>query len=221
MFMTLKYAFNVKGYRSIPATSFPYRMGCQNSDMFRIGLSQAEYSGGVSLAEFQAAFLCSPVFKLELWLLSKTNLVDPMETTNAHLMEVVLGEKSAFGPWTAWAVEGHRTRALSSSSPSTPSSTTPKPPCQIMRCKVNGEPFCDTWWWSVELGDPSPEDDDDDDDANAQRHPQLVFGTALIENGTTSYVIARLLHPFHRIYSRLLLASCKVTLTLECKKRSR
>lgn len=72
-------------------------------------------------------------------------------------------------------------------------------------------PFCDTWW-AVELGDAAPDDD------SHQRHPELVFGTALIgeESGA-----ARLLIPFHHLYSRLLLASCKATLVTEGQKRAR
>jgi hypothetical protein len=214
--LTLKYLFKVKGYHSIPEGSFPYRMGCHNSDKFTISLTNDEYfSDGISLSEYHAAFLCSPVFQLELWLLSKLSAIDPITTTNDHLRSVAVGERSSFGPWTAWAVEGNRSSPLMSNTPKAATESfskehSSKTPCVIMRCRTSKGPFCDTWW-ALEFDDshhPSG--------TLTSKHPQLVFGTSLLGSSSQSIFI-RILMPLHQLYSRLLLASCKATLVYQSR----
>jgi len=213
---TFKYAFSVKGFHSVPESSFVARMGCAASDKFTIELTETEYSGGVSLAEFHAAFLCSPVFQTELWILSKFGQVDAESLKPSHLTNVAMGDRSCLGPWTAWAVDGKRTQAVSTTS-GDDSTTKIKPACQIMRARFKGKPFCDTWW-SVELQDASSTGGD------ALRHPQLVFGTAMIQSdddSTMVRLITKVLDPLHRMYSRILLASAKANLVVEGQKRAR
>jgi hypothetical protein len=187
MFKTLKTAFSVRGYQSTPESAFPVRMGSKDSDMFRIAITDDELASGVSLSDFHAAFLSSPIFQMELWLLSKFTTIDTATTTREHLHQVATGETSNFGPWTAWAVEGSRNGQVTSRSD-------PTSRCQIMRCYIKDKAFCDTWW-SVEKQKDS-------------RYPELVFGTSLKEKS----LVTNLLDPFHRLYSRLLIASAKVTL---------
>ena len=98
--------------------------------------------------------------------------------------------------------------------------------CQIMRCFVSGKEFCDTWWavGSREAVDGAPE---------------LVFGTSIIfphkklpESQSLSHqssqlvaqpLLIKLLDPFHRLYSRLLLTNAKYQLIqqLETSKQQR
>lgn len=231
---TFRYTFSVQGYSTISETSFPARMGCNPklSDKFTIALTEAEYSGGVSLAEFHAAFLCSPVFSTELWILSKLGLAEPESLQPSHLTNVAMGDRSCLGPWTAWALDGSRTRPVSSTPISTfrsavlsePTTATHKKkdpvfPCQIMRARFHGKPFCDTWW-AVELAEASAASKE------SVRHPQLVFGTSMIpsRDRTDSTMVVRILtkvlDPFHRLYSRILLASAKATLIVNGQKRS-
>lgn len=188
---TLRYAFkDVRGYASAPSNSFVRRMGASDSDMFRIAVS--ELPGGVSLQDFHYSFLSSPLFQLELWMLTYISTVDPAITTSQHLRFVASGDKSSFGPWTAWGVEGKRKERITSSSD-------PASACQIMRCYISGKPFCDTWW-AVEK---SPD----------CQSPELVFGTAMIRtSGQKPSFMWKLTDPFHRLYSRLLLASAKYNL---------
>jgi hypothetical protein len=95
-----------EGYTATSPSSFPHRMGCTNSDMFRIGVSATEvlpFVGGVTLADFHAAFLTSPLFKLELWLLSMSGYANKDTLDNVHLHAVSRGEERSFGPWsTCW-----------------------------------------------------------------------------------------------------------------------
>jgi hypothetical protein len=188
MIKTLKTALSIRGYKSTPESTFPSRMGCKESDMFRIAITDEEMASGVSLSDFHAAFLCSPVFQTELWLLSKFTTIDTATTTVDHLNQVATGELSTFGPWTAWAVEGSRNGQVTSRSD-------PTSRCQIMRCYIKGKPFCDTWW-SVEKQKDC-------------QYPELVFGTSL--KGEKS-LASTIMNPFHRLYSRLLIASAKVML---------
>ena len=238
LLLTFRYFVSVQGHHSVPASSFPARMGCASSDRFTVTLTEAEYAGGVSLAEFHAAFLCSPIFQMELWILSKVlqrEDFDAVTIQPRHLRDVALGERSRVGPWTAWAVDGNRTRAVSSTTTTTTTTSTTsssssnnKPACQIMQCRIHNKPFCETWW-AVEL---------EEEPAVAApassvvvRHPQLVFGTALIpsndENNESSSIsfrrqlLTQAMTPLHRLYSRLLLASAKATLVVEGQKRER
>jgi hypothetical protein len=189
MFKTLKTAFSVRGYKSTPESAFPIRMGSKESDMFRIAITDDELASGVSLSDFHAAFLSSPVFQTELWLLSKFNIIDDTATiTREHLNQVATGEMSTFGLWTAWAVEGSRNGQVTSRSD-------PTSRCQIMRCYIKGKPFVDTWW-SVEKQKDT-------------RYPELVFGTSPLQEKSLA---TNLLAPCHRLCSRLLIASAKVTL---------
>jgi hypothetical protein len=188
MFKTLKTASRVRGFKSAPESAFPVRMGSKESDMFRIAITDDELASGVSLSDFHAAFLSSPIFQTELWLLSKFTTIDTATTTREHLNQVATGDMSTFGLWTAWAVEGSRNGQVTSRSD-------PTSRCQIMRCYIRGKPFCDTWW-SVEKQKDS-------------RYPELVFGTSFVKEKSLA---TNLLDPFHRLYSRLLIASAKVTL---------
>jgi hypothetical protein len=211
MVLTLRYMFHVNGYYKIPEKSFPSRMGCHHSDMFRVSFDhkQEYFEDGISLSEFHAAFLCSPLFQLELWLLSKFGMftnIDPITTTTKHLQGVASGDHSSFGPWTTWAVDGSRSRLVSTVDekilPDTTSTSSTVTPCVIMRCRTRQGPFCDSWW-ALEM--------ESDDGQPSRRHPQLVFGTSLLKDYHNSMLI-RVMTPLHRFYSRLLLANCKATL---------
>jgi hypothetical protein len=222
--------FHIKGYHTIPETSFPYRMGCINSDMFRITLhlDKNEYfPDGISLSEYHAAFLCSPIFQLELWLLTKLGIgtnIDPITTTQKHLQGVATGDHSSFGPWTTWAVHGSRSRPIVSVSNSniinviSDAKSDSVTPCVIMRCRTKHGPFCDTWWAleledeTMLLNDPSQK--------RYNRNPQLVFGTSLLKDNHNS-LLGRIMTPLHRFYSRLLLANCKATLVIQSQKHQR
>ena len=234
VFLTLKYMLRIEGDSTVPVKSFPYRMGCHNSDMFRIVIdnnTDNEYfSDGISLSEYHAAFLCSPIFQMELWLLKQlgiisTNNIDPITTTIQHLQGVATGDHSSFGPWTTWAVEGNRSRSIGSvsnilstsssiGSKETSSSSTATP-CVIMRCRTRHGPFCDTWW-ALEL----EEETTSNHQQQQRRRPQLVFGTSLL-NGYQNSILVRLMTPLHRLYSRLLLANCKATLVYKYQKHQR
>ena len=223
---TFRYVFSVQGYSAVPESSFPARMGCTLSDKFTIPLTEAEYSGGVSLAEFHAAFLCSPIFTTELWILSKFGQVDAASLESGHLMNVALGERSCLGPWTAWALDGNRTRPIRSTTTATSSTTgtsgATATPCQIMRARFRGRPFCDTWW-AVDLAESTSSSTKEGGETTV-RHPHLVFGTAMIpspDDSVTKRVLSTILNPLHRLYSRLLLASAKATLVVEGQKRLR
>eukprot|EP00339_Tiarina_fusa_P018807 CAMPEP_0117024460 /NCGR_PEP_ID=MMETSP0472-20121206/18167_1 /TAXON_ID=693140 ORGANISM="Tiarina fusus, Strain LIS" /NCGR_SAMPLE_ID=MMETSP0472 /ASSEMBLY_ACC=CAM_ASM_000603 /LENGTH=203 /DNA_ID=CAMNT_0004730905 /DNA_START=58 /DNA_END=669 /DNA_ORIENTATION=- len=191
MISILKHAFQVRGYKKVPATSFPYQMGATNSDMFRVDVDHP-----TSLAEFHAAFLSSPLFQLEILLLSYVTKMDPKVRTPECIFGVATGEYSTYGPWSAWAVDGVKGQSISAASTGKNASS-----CQIMRCHVNGKAFCDTWW-AVEKTAES-------------ETPELVFGTALKKSHWSS----TLLDPVHRIYSRLLLGSAKFKL-LEMRRVS-
>lgn len=240
IYKTLQYSLQVRGYRSAPFDSFPARRGCNNSDMFCVTVTDDEFPGGVSLSQYQAAFLCSPLFQAELWLLSCLGYADPSTTTPKQLQQVAQGEKCSFGPWTSRAVEGnrnqvarqklHRSNGKSESekelNPAVepPSASSSFSACQIMRCLVSGKEFCDTWWavGSCDALDGAPE---------------LVLGTSIIlphkelqeslsPSNQSSQVVARrkepllikLLYPFHRLYSRLLLANAKYQLIHQFEK---
>ena len=230
---------HVKGHYTVPEKKFPCRMGCQNSDMFRIALNSNDdeyFSDGISLSEYHAAFLCSPLFQMELWLLTKLGIIaniDPITTTTQHLQSVATGDHSSFGPWTTWAVEGNRLRPIASVSKNSSSSSSdnssdaksnksssPEPssvtatPCVIMRCRTRHAPFCDSWW-ALELEDATNQQQQDE-----YCRPELVFGTALIGNSQNS-ILTRLMTPLHRFYSRLLLANCKATLVYQYHKHQR
>jgi hypothetical protein len=151
----------------------------------------------ITLQEFHAAFLSSPAFRNELRIFSMMGLTDVKMTTPTQAKDVASGEKSTFGPWTAWAVDGSREKALTAQSD-------PASACVVMRCYISGEPFCDTWWAVEKTLD--------------NELPELVFGTAMKApydgaNGSfMSSLLVKVLDPFHRLYSRILLASAKATL---------
>jgi hypothetical protein len=172
-------------------------MGCKRSDMFRVSVSESESADGINLREFHAAFLSSPIFRTELWMLSMMGVAHPEMTSDEHLLGVASGEKSSFGPWTAWAVDGSREKAVSAQSD-------PASSCVVMRCYISDKPFCDTWWAVEKTLD--------------NKLPELVFGTAMKvpydgEKGKfTSSLLLAVFEPFHRLYSRMLLASAKATL---------
>jgi hypothetical protein len=166
--------------------------------MFRVSVTEAESAdGAITLQEFHAAFLSSPVFRNELWMLSKMGVADLEMTSTGHVADVASGEKSSFGPWTAWAVDGSREMAVTAQSD-------PASACVIMRCYIAGKPFCDTWWVVQKSTD--------------NELPELVFGTAMkapydgSKGNFMSSLLVKVLDPFHRLYSRILLASAKATL---------
>jgi hypothetical protein len=198
LWTTLRYTFAVRGYYATPLSSFPMRMGCKRSDMFRVSVTESESAEtSITLQEFQEAFLCSPVFRTELWMLSMMGVADPETTSDGNAIDVASGEKSTFGPWTAWAVDGSREKAVTAQS-------LPSSACVVMRCYISGKPFCDTWWAVEKTLD--------------NKLPELVFGTAMKapydgEKGNfMSSLLVAVLDPFHRLYSRILLASAKATL---------
>ena len=231
---TFRYFYSVQGYTTIPTSTFPARMGCSLSDKFTIPLTEAEYPGGVSLAEFHAAFLCSPIFTTELWILSKLGQIDRASLEPSHLTNVAMGERSCLGPWTAWALDGNRTRpvrSLTTTSTTSDASANPNDllaatavvPCQIMRARFRGRPFCDTWW-AVELTESTTTTTSAKSGETRVRHPLLAFGTAMIaspDDSATKRVLSTIMDPLHRLYSRLLLASAKATLVVEGQKRLR
>jgi hypothetical protein len=174
--------------------AFPTRMGCKQSDMFRIHLTEPEEADGVTLQDYHAAFLQSPFFQMELFFLSFVGTLTKETTSRDHLLAVAQGEKSSFGPWTTWAVEGSRQKPISASSD-------PVSACVLMRCFVAGKPFCDTWWAIEKTADCA--------------HAELVFGTAMkLPNSSAplTKLLVQVLDPFHRLYSRILLASAKAKL---------
>jgi hypothetical protein len=204
LWRTLRYTFAVRGHYSTPSASFPIRMGCKQSDMFRLGVTESESADGVTLRDFHAAFLSSPLFRTELWILSKIGAAHPEMTSHEHLLDVASGEKSSFGPWTSWAVNGSREKAVTAQSD-------PASACVVMRCYVSQKPFCDTWWAVEKTLD--------------NKLPELVFGTAMkLPKSEKGWSITSLqltvLDPVHRLYSRILLASAKATL-LDQQRRKR
>jgi hypothetical protein len=208
--------------------------------MFRIAILNGSapddeyFSDGISLSEYHAAFLCSPVFQMELWLLTRLGIVsniDPITTSIQHLQGVATGDHSSFGPWTTWAVEGNRSRPITVSSSnsdigtdtksntasSKPVSSIPEAaPCVIMRCRTRHGPFCDTWW-ALEFDDATGTNQEQQ---QQNCHPQLVFGTALIGSSHHS-MFTWIMTPLHRFYSRLLLANCKANLVYQYRKHQR
>jgi hypothetical protein len=198
LWTTLRYTFAVRGYYATPLSSFPTRIGCKRSDMFRVSVTESESADGITLQDYHAAFLSSPVFRTELWILSMMGAAHPAITSDEHLLDVARGEKSSFGPWTAWAVDGSREKAVTAQSD-------PASPCVVMRCYIFDKPFCDTWWAVEKTLD--------------NKLPELVFGTAVKkapydgEKGNfMSPLLLAVFNPFHRLYSRILLASAKATL---------
>jgi hypothetical protein len=192
LWTTLRYTFAVRGYYATPVSSFPTRMGCKSSDMFRVSVTESESADGITLQEFHAAFLSSPVFRTELRMLSMMGAADPELTSKSHI-DVASGEKSTFGPWTSWAVDGSREKAVTAQSD-------PASACVVMRCYISGKPFCDTWWAVEKTPD--------------NKLPELVFGTAMKapydgKGSFMSSLLLAVLDPFHRLYSRILLASAK------------
>jgi hypothetical protein len=211
-------------------------MGCTNSDMFRIGVSATEvlpFVGGITLADFHAAFLTSPLFKLELCLLSMSGYANKDTIDNVHLHAVARGEERSFGPWSTFGIEGNRQLPFLFPSSVTSDGETMNERASarkeaesctgIMRSEFpKGRPFCDTWWsigWPIEgrdqINDPS------------RQHIELTFGTALIaeRNGVvsslSSSLLIRMTTPLHRLYSRLLLASAKAKLVEMLQMRAR
>jgi hypothetical protein len=188
---------SVRGYYRVASSAFPIRMGATNSDMFRIDFVDEDNTLGVSLQDFHLAFLTSPLFQFELWILSFATVSDPATTTTEHLAAVTSGDKSSFGPWTAWAVEGKRSAPLTASSE-------PASACQIMRCYIQGKTFCDTWWAVEKVAD--------------RPNPELVFGSAFKFCDDHKPLMFRVLDPLHRLYSRLLLASAMINLIQQKQK---
>jgi hypothetical protein len=198
LWTTLRYTFAVRGYYETPSSSFPTRMGCKRSDMFRLSVTESESADSpITLQEFHAAFLSSPVFRTELWMHSMIGVGNSETTSDAHAKDVASGEKSSFGPWTSWARDGSHEKKL------TPQSD-PTSACVVMRCYISGKPLCDTWWAVEKTVD--------------NELPELVFGTAMkapydgTDGSFMSSLLVKVLDPFHRLYSRILLASAKATL---------
>ena len=174
---TIREVWHVRGTLTAPPSIFPLKLNPhRTSDMFRLAMPEQT----VRLCDFQYAFFTSPVFQTELRLLS----LPPIQRTYAHLQGIAEGDQSSLGPWTAWAVDGSRTKVIGPGDSA----------CAVMRCTVNGRPFCDTWWCVEQQA--------------GEKYPELVFGSVLLQSGWMVWFLG----PFHRLYSRILLASAKVNL---------
>jgi hypothetical protein len=126
---TLQYARQVRGYQKVPETSFVARQGGDQSDMYRISWNG---DSKISLQDFHAAFLTSPLFQIELFLMSMVSRGNTMHRN--HLDAVARGEETSFGPWTMAASEGDDSVRMGRSSSDTHISAT-----KIMQCQVHGE----------------------------------------------------------------------------------
>lgn len=197
--------------------------------MFRLRLPPdfiSQSNNGISLAEYQAAFLLSPLFRCELWLLNAVGAVPDRSTiADTNLMDVATGKSDTMATWKTWAVEGDRHEGVSLQNE--PQSNYPNP-CIIMRSTMNDRPFCDTWW-AVEVVTTSSIPDRDQ-----RQHIDLVFGTSLLNHPTfssssnsrstgkmLSSILTDALTPLHRLYSRLLLASCQANLIQSRQERTK
>ena len=103
----------------MPPSSFVARQGGQDtSDMFRLTWGTTTHKDKeepISLQDYHEAFLTSPVFQMELFLLSslpfpnntknKTDWVSTMRQ-RSHLKAVAQGKETTMGPWTVRATEG-------------------------------------------------------------------------------------------------------------------
>ena len=136
-FRVIEYTLSVRGYMTAPSSSFVMRRKSEGksqafeSDMFRIDVTQKELAHGVTLQDFQAAFLTSPLFRLELWILRMAGAADAETTTPSHLENVAQGNERGFGPWIALANEMKRDVLISEKSSGTSA-------CRIMRAYFQG-----------------------------------------------------------------------------------
>ena len=122
-------------YGKIPSSSFVARQGGYESDMFRF-----EWKGDdtepISLQDYHAAFLTSPLFQIELFLLSAVQGSSREKMTNAsYLAAVAQGKEKSVGPWTTHATDGECDAEFSSSSSAGKSVT------RIMQCHIHGAYF--------------------------------------------------------------------------------
>lgn len=127
------------GYGKVSESSFVFRQGGNQSDMFRI-VWGSDLKSKVSLQDYHKAFLTSPLFKIELFLLSIVQGASTRATTRtAHLEAVARGDEKSVGPWTLHAVEGDPAYEFDTK---TPSGTCRS---RIMRCRVHGTcKICET-----------------------------------------------------------------------------
>jgi hypothetical protein len=132
---TLHYARLVRGYDRASASTLIARQGGVQSDMFRLALPK-DHKEDVSLADYHAAFLTSPLFQIELWILSTVQGGGSggKETfQRSHLQAVAQGDQGSVGPWRHHAVEGDVQAKIS------PLTTLPETAVtRIMRCHVRG-----------------------------------------------------------------------------------
>jgi hypothetical protein len=131
---TLQYARWVRGYDRASASTLIARVGGAQSDMFRLTLPKDHTN--VSLADFHAAFLTSPLFQMELWILS-TAQGGGDTFQRSHLEAVAQGDKGSVGPWRHHTMEGDVQAKLSSQLPGTAVT-------RIMRAHVRGK--CAAAW---------------------------------------------------------------------------
>lgn len=128
---TLECLRSVRGYRKVSPSSFVASQGGQASDMFRLSWKHDETA--LALKDYHAAFLTSPLFQVELWLLSAVQRSAAWRTTTSpdHVEAVVQGQEKSVGPWTLHAVDGDSDAQFSPTSP--PASAT-----RIMQCRIHG-----------------------------------------------------------------------------------
>ena len=129
---TLEYVRLVRGYPHVSPTSFVAAQGGHQSDMFRLKWAE-ENSAAISLPDFHLAFLMSPLFRIELFLLSTLQSSTWKETTRlSHLKAVAKGQQASVGPWTTIMNDGDTNATFSSTSPTGVAVT------RIMQCRVQG-----------------------------------------------------------------------------------
>lgn len=179
----------------ITARTFRYvlqvrRVAPSPSDAFAIPFDRS-----VTLQEFHTAFLFSPVFQTELFLLQMLNIVAPV--SNQQLSQVGTAKHDQFALWRTIVrrLDGRTTMMMKEClDKSTKRIYEARNTIVVMRC-YTPSPFCDTWW-SIESNDGML---------------SLQFGTTMLGAYSSSWIVAAL-DPFHQLYSRILLASAKETL---------
>jgi hypothetical protein len=147
----------------------------------------------ITLHDYHRAFLRSPVFQLEFWILRMCGLISAESVSQDRLDRVAAGTANSFALWSTI----YRESSSASSSQTV-----------VMRCTTpssdgGGTPFVDTWW-SLEQPPAPP----------AMAPPGTATTTTyLVKFGTAmhlpfrNHMVLRWFGPLHRLYSRILLAS--------------
>jgi hypothetical protein len=178
----------------------------------------------ITLRDYHRAFLSSPVFQTELWLLKMLGLVSAESISRDRLDGVAVGTASSFALWSTI----HRQKTVSQ--PPTQMNGQHEEEIVVMRCSTpDGIPFCDTWWsvatmttatttkmmmtttTTTTTADPT---------TTATTHYLLRFGTALVSPKFHRHsLLFRFTDPLHRLYNRILLASALDTLLIQRRKQ--